>query len=148
LANVIFALATILLVAVFLRPSAAGAQADAQSELKATIRAELLSDPRTSGLSETDLNAMVEALTQEAQKQGLTSQDITWRPANTAAAATPSDTCGNIPAPLCALNRSFGFAGSDSRIPVWLGIIAALLVLITGIALEVRHRSGAPIAVP
>jgi len=46
-------------------------------------------------LSAAELDAMVDALSQEAQKQGLTARDITWRPApQNEANPVPTDTCG------------------------------------------------------
>ena len=52
--------------------------AQASDDLRATIRAQLLSDPRTAGLSEEKLDSMVNLLAEEAQKQGVTASDITW----------------------------------------------------------------------
>ena len=142
--------ALIILALVAIIPRTVLAQSTAQDELRATIKAEILSDPRTTGLSQTQIDAIVDALTAEAQKEGLTAHDITWRPAQSAAAAqtTQTDTCGNVPAPLCALNQAFGFSGSDPTMSVWLGIAAALLILIIGIMLEMRHRQGAFVVPP
>lgn len=117
------------------------------SDLRATIRAELLSDPRTSGLSEAQIDAAVDALAQEAEKQGITSQDIQWRPQNTeqfvagdTAAADAENACeGGF---LCTLSEAFGFIGSDTTIPFSLG--AASMGLIWIIA-EMIHRRKHPL---
>ena len=122
--------------------------AHAQSgDLRTTIRAELLSDPRTSGLTEEQLSTMVTILAAEAQKRGITASDITWRPANEesfASAAQASDSsseCGNIPSFLCSFNRAFGFAGSDPTIPFVLGGSAMLLILLIGLIIHYeRHK--------
>lgn len=123
------------------QPASADSSAQA-GDLRSTIRAELLSDPRTAGLLEADLEAMVEALANEAQKQGLTAHDITWRPASGQTSAAAASSCGNIPTPLCTLNQAFGFSGADPTLPVWLGIAVALLILLIGIMLELRHRGS------
>lgn len=116
------------------------------SDLRTTIRAALLSDPRTSGLSATQIDAMVEVLAEEAKKRGISSEDIQWRPVSE---QTFSDTsgeevrsCGNIPSFLCALNTAFGFNGSDPTIAIGLGVTSALLLLIIGLMLERSRRAG------
>ena len=132
------------LIALFaLAPHTFAQSASGSDDLRATIRAELLSDPRTSNLPQAQLDAMVDALTAQAQEQGLTAHDITWRPAMTPAENIQADACGSMPSVLCALNRAFGFDGSDPRIPVGLGIVSALLILIIGLMFEMHHRKAA-----
>ena len=137
-------------VAVFV-PVLTHAQAQTDT-LRATIRAELLSDPRTTGLSKTQLDAMVDLLTGEAQKQGITSHDITWRPqsANSfgganSSSASASSACGGIPSILCMLSEAFGFTGSDVTIPFALGAASMGLVWILA---EMIHRRRYPGVVP
>ena len=112
-----------------------------ESDLRATIRAQLLSDPRTANLSEADLSAMVELLAGEAQQQNITSSDITWQPQKTEEPAAPEsvayDACGSIPAFLCAFNVALGFAGNDPTVPFLIGGAALALVWLLA---EILHR--------
>ena len=111
--------------------------AQTQDGLRATVRAAILADPRTAELSETDIDVMVAALTEEAAAQGITSEDIIWRPQeedNTTAAA-----CGNLPVFFCTLNQAFGFDGSDMAIPIGLVISSALLLFLIGSMLLHQH---------
>ncbi len=116
------------------------------SDLQTTIRAALLSDPRTSGLTATQIDAMVSVLTQEAQKRGLSSHDIQWRPQAqqtfSDVSGEGSQSCGNTPSFLCALNTAFGFNGSDPTIALGLGATSAILLLIIGLMLETKRRAG------
>ena len=138
--TLISALAVMFLtVAVFL-PYAAGAQTE--SELNVAIRAALTSDPRTAELSGSQIDAMVVILAGEATRQGMTAQDITWRPAVAPVAQTVDGAepigCGAMPQFFCNLNHAVGFDGSDLAIPIGLGITSGLLILILGIMIE-RH---------
>ncbi len=131
-----------LLVAVLalLLPHAVRAQA-ASSDLQATIRAELLSDPRTASLSQAQLDAMVSLLAQEAQKKGITASDITWRPQPSVAPgpAVPPESCaGNF---TCVMDEAFGFIGPDATIPFFLGMASMGLIWILA---EMMHRRKYP----
>jgi hypothetical protein len=112
-----------------------------QSDLSATIRAELLSDPRTSGLSQTQLDAIVSLLTKQAQSQGITVHDITWRPQPLQFGSTNApeaiDVCAGIPRYLCAFDEAFGFVGPDVLIAYILGVSSMGL---TWILAEMIHR--------
>lgn len=116
-------------------------------DLRATIRAELLSDPRTSGLSAVQLNAMVDLLSQQAQKQGMSAHDITWRPQNNetfgSGGGTPgtSNDCNGIPSIACILDEAFGFLGPDATIPFSLGMASMGLIWILA---EMIHRHRHP----
>ena len=118
---------------------------DARSDLRATIRAELLSDPRTSSLSEAQIDVLVGLLSEEAEKQGITSQDIQWRPQSTerfvaiesAAPQAPECTGGF----LCTMTEAFGFIGADTTIPFTLGAASMGLVWILA---EMMHRRRHP----
>lgn len=114
-------------------------------ELRATIRAELLSDPRTSGLSETQIDTAVNILTQEAEKRGISSQDIQWRPQSTerfvaaeSAAPAAAECAGGF---LCTMSEAFGFIGADTTIPFTLGAASMGLVWILA---EMIHRRRHP----
>lgn len=113
-----------------------------ESELRATVRAALLSDPRTSTMSQSQIDAMVNILAQEAESQGVTAEDIRWRPTPetfTQPEETGTASCGNVPGFLCRLNQAFGFSGSDTRIPILLGVGSALLIFVIGALLELHH---------
>jgi hypothetical protein len=107
-----------------------------QTDLQSTIRAAITSDPRAAGMSPAQIDAMVGALSQKAQQQGVTPQGITWRP------YTPGSTvveyCAPFPAFFCTLNASFGFYGPDFLIPIWLAVSSLMLILI--VALYRHHR--------
>ena len=122
-----------------------------ESDLAATIRAELLADPETASLSEAEMDAMVAALAAQAEEQGLTTQDIEWQPAETASQTQgvpeEADTCTGVPGFLCALNESLGFSGGNALIPLWLFISSlALLFILTAMIKIYRktHMVGAP----
>ncbi len=127
-------------------PFFAGAHA-AESDLRATIRAELLSDPRTSSLSEAQIDALVNLLADEAEKQGITSEDIQWRPQSTerfvaTGSAAPQAECAE--GLLCTMTEAFGFIGADTTIPFTLGAASMALVWLLA---EMLHRRRHPAAV-
>ena len=129
-------------------PLSARAQESA-SDLRATIRAELLSDPRTSSLSEAQIEVLVSLLAGEAEKQGITSQDIQWRPQSgerfvaTESAAPQAPEC--VGGFLCAMTEAFGFVGTDTTIPFTLGAASMALVWLLA---EMIHRRRHPATVP
>ncbi|MDO8576067.1 MAG: hypothetical protein Q7R90_02000 [bacterium] len=115
------------------------------ADLRATIRAELLSDPRTSSLSDAQIDALVSLLADEAEKQGVTSQDIQWRPqsserfvATESAAPQAPECAGGF---LCTMTEAFGFVGADTTIPFTLGAASMGLVWILA---EMIHRRRHP----
>lgn len=112
--------------------------AQVADDLHETVRAAILADPRTSLMSEAEIEEMVVALTEEATVQGITSADIAWRPQE--AKEAESTGCENVPEFLCALNRAFGFDGSDAKIPIGLGVSSALLLFLIGSIL--LHQYG------
>ena len=126
-----------LLIGLLLAPLTLIAQTD--GELEASIRAAILSDPRTAAMSEAQVNAMVVALAQEAATQGVTSQDIMWRPQEVSPEVI-EERCGGMPTFFCALSEAFGFDGSDVTIPIGLGICAGLLLFLIGSILH--HQYG------
>jgi len=121
-----------------------------QDDLRAAIRAELLSDPRVAALTAGQLDSMVNALTNYATKKGLSAHDVAWSPQpatsfTASAGATSEDSCDQSSF-LCRLASAFGFSGTDMTIPIWIGICSAILVLILGAMIEVHRRSSPKIA--
>lgn len=112
------------------------ANAEENSDLEATVRAAILSDPRTAQMSEAEIDAMVAALAAEAETQGVTSEDIIWRPQEQAADAGEGAPSCNF---LCALSQAFGFDGSDLTIPIALAVASGVLLFLIGMLL---HRLG------
>ncbi len=114
------------------------AQANDES-LEATIRAAVLSDPRSQDMTPAEIDAMVAALSRQAQSVGMTSDDIIWRPAPTDGEATGTATTQACDGFLCSLNHAFGFDGSDYTIPIWLGACALMLIFLIGGVMEYHH---------
>jgi len=111
------------------------------SDLRATIQAQLMSDPRTSSLSEAQLDAMVSVLAQEAQKRGITAGDLTYRPQHAFGATiaeTVEDICQGIPSISCAFDVALGFLGPNTFIAYTLG--AASMALVWLLAEMLHHR--------
>ncbi len=128
-----------------LLPLLAHAQTSDTSDLKATIRAQLLLDPRSAQMPPAEFDAMVSALTEQAQKAGMTAKDIKWRPQ-----LPPANTRGDTflfkcdpNSFMCSVSKAFGLDGGDLTIPIGLGISSALLVLILGTMMAVRHKKSA-----
>ena len=116
---------------------------DQHADLKSTIRAAIESDPRSSGMSDSELEGMATALSDEAAQQGVTASDIAWRP--TEDQMVRESECGNINSFLCALTDAFGFTGSDLVIPIGLGVTSAFLLFVLGTML-LRHHGHHPLA--
>lgn len=119
------------------------ALAQSNAELEATIRAAILSDPRSAEMTEAEIDAMVVALVEEAAATGMSSEEISWRPevpapwADTADQA-PAETCA-YSAFLCALNDAFGFSEFPFLIPFMLVITSAILLFVIGSILLHHH---------
>ena len=111
----------------------------AQDDLTATIRAEILKDPRAAQIPQAQMDTMVAALAEAASKQGVTSSDITWRPAE----VDPSLPYDETPCEFfCYVNSIFGFGGGDYVIPLGLGVSSAILILIISMMLHRHHKHG------
>lgn len=118
--------------------------AQEQDELRATILSAILSDPRTSGFSQEQLDAIVSVLTDEAKRGGLVLNDITWSPQDVDTLAAQdnlsygmtSSVCdsGGV---LCLFSEAFGFVGPDTTIPFTLGASSMALIWIFA---EMLHR--------
>jgi hypothetical protein len=109
--------------------------------LRATIENEIMADPRSQNMTSAQISAMVDALTQQAQKQGVTVEDLTYRPTipgstNANTTETNAALCENFS---CSLSNAFGLDGSDPIIPLGLFIAAALFILIFSIMREAGH---------
>lgn len=118
---------------------------DAESNLRASIRAQLLSDPRTAALSASDLDTMVAILAQEANARGITAQDLEWHPevrgSQSQGGAPISDTCAGTPKILCAFDEAFGFVGPNTLIAYILGVSSMGLIWVLA---EMIHRRKFP----
>ncbi len=117
--------------------------AQGEDELHATIRAAIMSDPRSSSMSEAEVNALVDELAAGAEKEGVTANDISWRPQSPDsfnAANYGTSPCGFF----CKVNEAFGITGSAPLIAVTLGIVAAILLFVIGMLLHHRghHVTG------
>lgn len=145
-------LLTILLIVAAALPFAVQAQ-ESSADVRAAIRSELANDPRTSGFSEAQIDAMVDILLAEAQKDGLTASDITWQPAeaetfdtqdasSSGGVATSCDAYGI----LCAFSDAFGFVGVGPHTitPFILGASSMALIWIIAEMLH-RHRMRMPV---
>ena len=119
-------------------------------DLQSSIRAAIAADPRTQGMSQAQIDAMVGALSQHAQNQGLMPNDITWRPiSNTPAAQQMVISCGAFPTIFCTLSYSLGFIGNDSTIPIWLFVASLLMITIIMLIRRQHHLSAiAAMAMP
>ncbi len=120
------------------------AHAEDGSDIRAAIRSSLLTDPRTSGLSQASLDSIVDMLAQESQKRGLTVEDILWKPAdagspvqNGAGAHGRGCEPGSF---FCQFNAAFGFDDSGSIIPFILGSTSMGMVWILAEVLHKRSR--------
>jgi hypothetical protein len=101
------------------------------AELRAGIRAEIVKDPRTSSMSEAEIDAMVEALTAGAEAEGIESGSFSAQPSSFAPTAEPeASACGSMPAFLCRINQTLGFDGSNALIPIALLAISGLLAFL------------------
>jgi hypothetical protein len=131
--------ATSLFLLALLFPILSFAQA---TDLNATVRAALASDPRTAGMSPAQIDAMAQILSGEASRQGITPQDITWRPIPTQGGAALLPSCGAFPTYFCTINHSFGFDGSDPTIPIWLEACSLMLIFLFAEMRAVHRRSA------
>jgi len=114
-----------------------------ESSLSGTIRAALLADPRSQGLSAEQLNGLVESLTTEAENEGITAKDIVWRPEapEPEVAQETTQTCGNLPTFLCMLNESLGFSSGNLAIPILLFLASAALLFVLGLMVKMHSHT-------
>ena len=138
-------LGTLIAVCAFALPMLVHAQAS--DELKATIRSEIMSDPRSAALSEVEIDQMVELLSDAAAKQGITASQIIWRPTDTDGETfgttalpeqQPVDFCEGTPLLLCTFDMAFGFLGPDTIIAYLLGLASMGLIGVLASMLHLR----------
>lgn len=119
-----------------------------EDPLSAAIRAAITADAENENLSEEEIDAIVEALARQAELDGVTADDITWRPQETTFTPTEGEeqnTCGSMPSMVCALNKAFGFSGDNILIPALLFGLSVLLILAIAMAIH-SHKHHAAIA--
>ncbi|HTR18623.1 MAG TPA: hypothetical protein VMH91_01420 [Candidatus Paceibacterota bacterium] len=115
------------------------AQTTTDAQLRATIQAEVTADPRSQTMSQAQIQALVDSLTAQAQAQGLTASQLTYRaPTQTPETSlpAPSSQCTTFS---CSLARAFGLDGSVPIIPIALFVAAALFILLFSIMRELGH---------
>jgi hypothetical protein len=121
-------------------PVFAHAQAAPDSQLRSTIYAQIMADPRTKTMTQAQIYSMVNALTLQAEQQGLTASQINYRPqvpgSNAGAYGSTLTPCTDVS---CSVSRAFGLDGSLPLIPIALFVLAALFILIFGIMREMGH---------
>jgi hypothetical protein len=122
-------------------PAALSAQTDAS--LSDTIREAIMKDPRSAGISEAELDLLVNALTTQAENQGVTVADIVERPVTTfgsdAVGVNGANICPGTPF-FCTMTEALGFGVGDNTIPIILWTSGIALLLILGIMIEIHHR--------
>lgn len=113
----------------FSTPLHAHAQS-ANADVRASIREEILKDPRTASLSEQEIDGLVDALAEGVSAEGIVGVPFSAQPSSVPQIAD-ADACADMPAFLCTINRTFGFDGSNDLVLIALvalsGLIAFLL---------------------
>jgi hypothetical protein len=112
------------------------AQTAENNQLRATITAEIMADPRSKDMTQAQIYSLVNALTLQAQEQGLTNSQLTYRPGIQAGTGSTLSSCDGLS---CSLAQAFGLDGSIPIIPIALFVLAALFILIYGIMREMGH---------
>lgn len=107
------------------------------ADLRATIRAEIMKDPRSASMTEAEITAMVNALTKGAEEQGVESRQFSATESSAAAQPESAPACGGMPAFLCTINQSFGFDGSNPVLPIALFATSGLLAFLL---YELKHH--------
>lgn len=137
-----------------LAPLVSSAQTTAPAEVRATIMAQLLEDPRTADVPPDQLQQLVDALAAQAEVQGVDTADLTWQPRPTfaepaAEPAVPGGACDGGFSALCVLTEAFGFVGDNPTVPLYLLVTSGLLVLLIVRMKRHHHAMGhfdAPVA--
>ena len=117
-----------------LLPLLSYAQASNSAELNATIKAAILKDPRTAGLSAAQIQSMIQALSAKAQSQGVTAQDIAYRPGTPGivvpAVGQPASSDPCVASAWCAAGEYVGGGVARNIIYVAFWILAIILILV------------------
>ena len=125
------------------------AQATSPTALDATIRAAIMQDPRSANLSSVQISAMVAALSAKAQAQGLTAQNIAYRPGTTGivvpgvTTVTPTATDPCALSSACAAGSFFGSGLANNATYAGFWILSLLLIIIVLQMRKDPHLSGA-----
>jgi hypothetical protein len=130
----------LLLAVALLVPALSHAQSAQQDSLRAAIRAAITTDPRSAGMSQAQLDSIVNALSAQAAKRGVTAGDITWRPysADSVTSVPPqTPSCWGFPGVFCTLNAAYGFSSNDLWMPLVLFAAAAAFFVIVAL---MRHH--------
>jgi preprotein translocase subunit SecF len=122
------------------------AQATAPSDLSATIRAAILHDPRSASLSPAQIGAMVSALSSKAQTQGITAQDIAYRP-GTAGIAVQTTNASNAASPCslsswCAVGDFLGSGLARNAVYAAFWILSIILIIVVWHMRKNPHLAG------
>ena len=134
------------IVGLALIPMAASATtAASEGELRASIQAALLSDPRTDTLTPDQLDALVTALLEDSQAKHLKPMDVTYTPrvVTNFGVTELSNQAGSCPLFSCAFARSFGLDGSDDfASPLLLLVSSGLRIMIIRRMFRNTHDHG------
>ncbi len=137
----------LVLLIIAMMPFVAFAQ-EQESALHATVRAEVMKDPRAAAMPAAELEAMIDALAKGAEEQGMTSEDFQQRsnqpdfvPAPNPREQSSMPACDGMPQFICTIENSFGFDGSNTIIPVGLLVTSGLLWFLL-YELKHHHKMG------
>gem|GEM_PF-5559869 len=113
-------------------PAIIHAQTTPPVDISTSIRAAILKDPHASTLTAAQIDAMVSALSAQAEARGVTPQDFTYHPGVPDPTAIPvqTDPCANVSAPLCNLGKVFGINSDDLSISFGLWLTSGLLAYV------------------
>lgn len=116
-----------------LLPVIANAQTNEQNQLRATIYSKITADPRSQTMTQAQIYAMVNALAAQAQKQGVTDNDLTQ-----AFEAQPGTaiSCSTF---MCKMSHAFGLDGSIPLIPLAFLALGALFIAIYAVMRDMGH---------
>lgn len=116
-----------------------------QDDLRATIMAQVLQDPRSAEIPPAQLEVLVDALSQKAQAENLEPADIVWQPgvfseATVTEEAAPA--CDSLIPLACVFTEAFGFQGEAIVIPLYLLVVSGLLILLIRRMKKHHHAMG------
>ena len=114
----------------------AHAQNATQDQLRATIYAQITADPRSKTMTQAQIYALVNALADQAQKQNVTTDQLTSKPGEAPTPASTLTPCSDV---TCSVTRAFGLDGSFPIIPLALFILATLFILLYSLMRELGH---------
>ena len=115
------------------------AQTASEAQLRSTISAEVQADPRSQTMSQAQMNALVNSLTAQAEAQGITAAQLTYRPSIPGIQTEAPTTLSLCSGFSCSLGSAFGLDGSIPIIPIALFVAAALFIVIFSLMREMGH---------